>query len=66
MALIFPGPSIAMIRPLCWQRDDPQQRQDLLFGILMNGEKDIEYRAELYRPYSPDLTQDVMDRSRPR
>jgi len=25
--------------------DDPQQRQNLLFGVLTKGEKDLEYRA---------------------
>ncbi|HRX71082.1 MAG: hypothetical protein KDJ22_06350 [Candidatus Competibacteraceae bacterium] len=36
--------------------DDSQQRQDLLFGVLLKGEKDLEYRAEFYEPYQPDLT----------
>lgn len=37
--------------------DDPEQRRNLLFGVLTKGEKDVEYRAELYAPYPPDLAE---------
>ena len=47
------GPILAQAR----LPDDPQQRQDLLFGVLTQGEKDLEYRAKFYEPYQPNLTQ---------
>ena len=37
--------------------DDPKLRQELLFGVLLEGQKDLEFRAELYEPYQPDLAQ---------
>jgi len=37
--------------------EDPALRQELLFGVLLEGQKDLEYRAEFYEPYQPDLTQ---------
>ncbi|MCP5159876.1 MAG: hypothetical protein H6975_10775 [Gammaproteobacteria bacterium] len=37
--------------------DDFQQQQDLLFGVLLEGQKDLEFRAEFYKPYQPDLAQ---------
>ena len=47
------GPLLAQTRP----PDDPKLRQELLFGVLMEGQKDLEFRAELYEPYRPDLAQ---------
>jgi hypothetical protein len=47
------GPLLAQARP----PDDPKRRQELLFGVLLEGQKDLEYRAEFYEPYRPDLTQ---------
>jgi len=38
------GPLLAQVR----LPDNPQQRQDLLFGVLTKGEKDLEFRAEFY------------------
>jgi hypothetical protein len=45
------GPRLAQVRP----PDDPKLRQELLFAVLREGQKDWEYRAELYEPYRPDL-----------
>ena len=45
------GPLLAQTRP----PDDPKRRQELLFGVLLEGQKDLEFRAELYEPYRPDL-----------
>jgi hypothetical protein len=45
------GPQLAQTRPPA----DPQLRQELLFAVLREGQKDWEYRAELYEPYRPDL-----------
>ena len=45
------GPLLAQTRA----PDDPKLRQELLFGVLLEGQKDLEYRAELYEPYRPDL-----------
>lgn len=45
------GPLLAQTRP----PDDPKLRQELLFGVLLEGQKDLEFRAELYEPYRPDL-----------
>lgn len=45
------GPILAQARP----PDDPKLRQELLFGVLLEGQKDLEFRAELYEPYRPDL-----------
>nr|MBZ4192855.1 hypothetical protein [Candidatus Contendobacter sp.] len=28
---------------------------ELMFAVVMEGQKDLEYRAELYEPYQPDL-----------
>lgn len=47
------GPLLAQARP----PDDPKLRQELLFGILLEGQKDLEFRAEFYEPYQSDLTQ---------
>ena len=47
------GPLLAQARP----PDDPKLRQELLFAVLMEGQKDLEFRAELYEPYRPDLAQ---------
>lgn len=47
------GPILAQALPPA----DPKLRQKLMFATVMSGEKDIEYRAELYQPYRPDLTQ---------
>lgn len=47
------GPLLAQTRP----PDDPKLRQELLFGVLLEGQKDLEFRAELYEPYRPDLVQ---------
>jgi hypothetical protein len=35
--------------------NDPKLRQDLLFAVLLEGQKDLEFRPELYQPYQPDL-----------
>ncbi|MBK8750217.1 MAG: hypothetical protein IPL99_00550 [Candidatus Competibacteraceae bacterium] len=51
---------IASIGPLLAQAlppADPKLRQELMFAVIMGGEKDLEYRAELYEPYRPDLAQ---------
>ena len=51
---------LASIGPLLAQArlpDDPKRRQELLFGVLLEGQKDLEFRAELYEPYRPDLAQ---------
>jgi hypothetical protein len=45
------GPLLAQARP----PEDPKVRQELLFGVLLEGQKDLEFRAELYEPYRPDL-----------
>jgi hypothetical protein len=45
------GPRLAQTRPPA----DPQLRRELLFAVLLEGQKDWEYRAELYEPYRPDL-----------
>jgi len=45
------GPRLVQIRP----PDDPKLRQELLFGVVLEGQKDLEFRAELYEPYRPDL-----------
>lgn len=47
------GPMLAEAKP----PKDPKRRQELLFGILMEGRKDLEFRADLYKPYRPDLQQ---------
>jgi hypothetical protein len=47
------GPLLAQTRP----PDDPKRRQELMFGVLLEGQKDLEFRAELYEPYQPDLAQ---------
>lgn len=47
------GPLWAQARP----PDDPKLRQELMFAVVMEGRKDLEYRAELYEPYQPDLAQ---------
>lgn len=36
---------------------DSKLRQELLFGIVLEGQKDLEFRAELYEPYRPELQQ---------
>lgn len=46
------GPLLAQALPPA----DPKLRQELLFAIVIGGQKDLEYRAELYEPYQPDLT----------
>lgn len=35
--------------------NDPKLRQDLLFAVLLEGQKDLEFQPELYQPYQPDL-----------
>ena len=45
------GPLLAEAVP----PEDPKARQALMFDVVMGGAKDLEYRAELYRPYRPDL-----------
>jgi len=47
------GPLLAQAHPPA----DPKLRQELLFDIVTGGAKDLEFRAELYEPYRPDLTQ---------
>lgn len=47
------GPILAEAKP----PKDLKRRQELLFGVLMEGQKDLEFRAELYEPYRPDLQQ---------
>lgn len=47
------GPVLAQTRP----PDDPKLRRELLLGVLLEGQKDLEFRAELYEPYRPDLAQ---------
>jgi hypothetical protein len=45
------GPLLAQTR----LPDDSKLREQLLFAVL-EGEKDVEYRAEFYEPYKPDLS----------
>lgn len=45
------GPQLAQVR----LPQEPKSQQELLFGVLMKGEKDIEFRSEFYEPYKPDL-----------
>ncbi|HCK80760.1 MAG TPA: TfpX/TfpZ family type IV pilin accessory protein [Candidatus Competibacter sp.] len=52
------GPLLAQARPPA----DPKLRQEIMFGVLLEGQKDLEFRAELYEPYRPDLT-DLRKRS---
>lgn len=47
------GPMLAQARP----PEDPKARQELMFDVVLGGQKDLEYRAELYEPYRPDLVQ---------
>ncbi|MDG4553624.1 MAG: TfpX/TfpZ family type IV pilin accessory protein [Candidatus Competibacter sp.] len=47
------GPMLAEAKP----PKDLQQRQELLFGVVLGGQKDLEFRAELYEPYRPDPQQ---------
>ena len=47
------GPLLAQALPPA----DPKLRQELMFAVVMEGQKDLEFRAELYEPYQPDLTQ---------
>ena len=44
------GPMLVEAKP----PKDPKRRQELLFGVLMEGQKDLEFRPELYHPYRPD------------
>lgn len=37
--------------------DDPKLHNDLLFKTVLGGEKDLEYRAEFYEPYQPNLAE---------
>lgn len=51
---------VAGIGPLLAQTHlpkDPKLWQELILGILLKGERDLEFRAELYEPYRPDLAQ---------
>ena len=45
------GPILAEAKP----PNDPKLRQDLLFAVVLEGQKDLEFRPELYPPYRPDL-----------
>jgi hypothetical protein len=45
------GPILAQIRP----PEDPKARQELMFDVVLGGQKDLEFRAEFYEPYQPDL-----------
>lgn len=48
------------IRPLLVEAklpEDPKQFQELLFAVVSEGQKDLEFRPELYHPYQPDLQQ---------
>lgn len=36
---------------------DPKLRQELMFAVVMEGQKDLDFRAEFYEPYQPDLEQ---------
>jgi len=47
------GPILAQAR----FPDDPKLHNDLLFGTIFGGERDLEFRAEYYEPYRPDLEQ---------
>ena len=47
------GPILAQAVPPA----DPKLRQELMFATVLEGQKDLEYRAELYEPYQPDLAQ---------
>lgn len=44
------GPMLAEAKP----PKDPKLRQELLFAVVLEGQKDLEFRAELYEPYRPD------------
>ncbi len=45
------GPILAEALP----PEDSNRRNELMFEVVMGGAKDLEYRAELYHPYRPDL-----------
>ena len=47
------GPLLAQIR----FPEDPKQRQELMFSVVLEGQKDLDFRAEFYEPYQPDLAQ---------
>lgn len=50
----------AGIGPLLVQARPPENlklRQKLLFEVLFEGKKDMEFRAELYEPYQPNMQQ---------
>lgn len=47
------GPRLVYAR----RPDDPKLREELMFGVLFEGKKDLEFRAEFYEPYRPDLDQ---------
>lgn len=47
------GPLLAQARP----PENLKLHQELLFGVLFEDKKDMEFRAELYEPYQPDLQQ---------
>jgi len=49
--LVGIGPILAEAKP----PNDPKLRQDLLFAVVLEGQKDLEFRPELYHPYRPDL-----------
>lgn len=47
------GPRLVYAR----RPDDPKLREELMFGVLFEGKKDLEFRAEFYEPYQPDLAE---------
>lgn len=47
------GPLLVQARP----PEDLKLHQELLFGVLFEGKKDMEFRAELYEPYQPNMQQ---------
>ncbi|MCB1825143.1 MAG: hypothetical protein H6974_15705 [Gammaproteobacteria bacterium] len=51
---------IAAIGPMLAEAKLPEDlklRQELLFAVLSEGQKDLEFRPELYHPYQPNLQQ---------
>lgn len=47
------GPMLVEAKP----PKDSKPRQKLLFSVVLEGQKDLEFRAEFYEPYRPDLQQ---------
>lgn len=51
--LIGIGPLLAQIKP----SDNGKMRDDILFDIILGSQKDLEFRAEFYEPYRPNIAE---------